>query len=62
MVGRPRRESAVRMVSVRVDEDIYDELTALCTETGQTKTFAVQKAIEQYVQRYNEQQQKLNQR
>ena len=62
MVGRPRRESAVRMVSVRVDEDVYDGLTVLCTETGQTKTFAVQKAIEQYVQRYNEQQQKLNQR
>lgn len=61
MVGRPRRESAVRMVSVRVDEDVYDGLTALCTETGQTKTFAVQKAIEQYVQRYNEQQEKLNQ-
>lgn len=41
-------------ISVRMEKSIYDKLTRFCEDAGQSKTVAVERAVEMYVDDYYE--------
>ena len=43
-----------RRVSVRMEKRIYDKLTRFCEDAGQSKTVAVERAVEMYIDDYYE--------
>lgn len=45
--GKRKKENVP--INVRMEKSIYDKLTRFCEDTGQSKTVAVEKAIEMYV-------------
>lgn len=59
-VGRPSRKN-YQSLTVRLDKEIYDKLAEYCLVSGQSKTVAVQRAIDSYVDQYYVEQKKLQQ-
>lgn len=51
-MARQKKDS--RPFSIRMDKTIYDKLEAFCEESGQPKTVAIERAVEAYVEDYNE--------
>lgn len=39
-------------VTVRLKQDLFDELNRFCDDSGQSKTGAVERALEMYIQDY----------
>ena len=39
--------------SIRMETTIYEKLTAFCEESGQPKTVAIERAVEAYINGYN---------
>ena len=56
-MARPKKESAP--TSFRLDTAISERLTKFCEESGQTKTTAVERALEMYIDDYNAKMEKL---
>lgn len=46
-------------LNVCIDAKIYDSLSELCKEAGQTKTIAVERALSEYIKNYKKQRQLL---
>lgn len=46
-------------LNVCIETEIYDKLDKFCTEAGQTKTIAVERALTDYINRYEIKQQML---
>lgn len=50
-MARPRKD--YKPVSFKMDAAIYDRLTDFCRRTGQMKTFAFEKALEMYMDNFD---------
>lgn len=46
-------------LNVCIEAEIYEKLDNFCIEAGQTKTVAVERALEEYINRYEKKQQIL---
>ncbi|SFR78932.1 hypothetical protein [[Clostridium] aminophilum] len=56
-MARPKKNGTY--LNVCIDSFIYDELTRVCEEAGQTKTIAVERAISAYLEEYKKRQDQL---
>lgn len=56
-----RQKKDFKALNCKLDATIWDALDEHCKDTGINKTFAVEKAIKQYLQNYQEQQAILKQ-
>lgn len=45
--------------SIRMDQLLYDRLTDYCQRSGQSKTVAIERAVEKFINEYDEMMQKL---
>jgi predicted transcriptional regulator len=46
----PKRVAKTRKVGLEIKSDLYEGLSKLARENGQTKSFILQKAVEHYIQ------------
>lgn len=46
------RRGACCPITVRLDEDVFKALSSYCEDSGQSRTVAVQRAIEAFVAEY----------
>lgn len=51
--GRSKKKENVP-VSMRMEKSIYDKLIRFCEDAGQSKTVAVERAVEMYIDDYYE--------
>ena len=56
-MARPRKES--HPITVRLEQNIYDQLNDFCERSGQPKTVAIERAVSKYIDEYEEQMKKL---
>ena len=47
---RPRKDGV--NLNLKIDKQIYDDLNDFSTYSGQTKTFIVEKALKEYMTKY----------
>lgn len=47
-------------LNVCIEKDIYEQLTEICENAGQTKTVVVERALNSYFDEYREKQKILN--
>lgn len=52
----PRQKKDARMFSVKLATPVYDKLSRFCNESGQNKTIAVERALSQYIDDYDQKQ------
>ena len=45
--------------SIRMDKTIFERLNQFCEKAGQSKTVAIERAIDKYIDEYEEQMKKL---
>ena len=55
----PRQKKNVVNFSMRLEKKTADKLELFCNDSGLTKTMAVQRALEKYIDDYYVQQEKL---
>ena len=48
--------------SIRMDKPTFDRLEAFCKESGQSKTLAIERAVNMYIDDYDEKMKKLNEK
>lgn len=48
----PRQKKNAKILNIKLDRDISDQLEQFCDETGMSKTIAVEKILAQYFERY----------
>lgn len=46
-MGRPKKDA--KYLNVYIRRDIYDKFSKFCSELGQSKTVAAERALEQYM-------------
>ncbi len=51
-MARPKKEN--HPISIRMNKEIYDRLTAFCEASGQPKTVAIERAVAEYIGEYCE--------
>ena len=51
-MAKARKENVP--VSVRMEKSVYEKLNQFCTDSGQSKTVAVERALEMYIDDYYE--------
>lgn len=56
-MARPKKNGIY--LNVCVEKSIYEKLEQFCGDAGQTKTVAVERALTEYLNNYNKQQQML---
>lgn len=56
-MARAKKES--KPFSLRMDKDTFARLEAYCTSAGQTKTTAIERAVNRYIDEYEERMKKL---
>lgn len=56
-MARPKKNGTY--LNVCIDTEIYEELEKLCSDAGQTKTAAVERAITEYILHYENKQRML---
>ena len=56
-MARPKKDN--KAISVRLATNVYDRLNDFCERSGQSKTTAIERAIEMYVDEYDSQQEQL---
>ena len=56
-MARPKKNGTY--LNVCIETTIYDRLTEICEEAGQSKTVAVERALSLYLDEYEEKQRKL---
>lgn len=57
-MARPKKNG--KYLNVCIQEEIYQKLEDFCSEAGQTKTIAVERALMQYIENYDAIQAKIN--
>ena len=58
----PREKKDAKMLNIRLNREIHEQLELFCDETGMTKTMAVEKILKHYLDSYferSEQERKL---
>lgn len=58
-MGRVKTKSEFQALTIRLDRNVYDKLDKYCSDSGQSKTVAIHRALEQYIDSYYEMQEKL---
>ncbi|WP_298999588.1 hypothetical protein [uncultured Dialister sp.] len=48
----PRTKKAAKVLSIKLAEDVNDQLEQFCDETGLNKTITVEKILRQYFETY----------
>lgn len=48
--------------SIRMDKPTFDRLEAFCKDSGQSKTLAIERAVNMYIDDYDEKMKKLNEK
>ena len=48
--------------SIRMDKPTFDRLEAFCKESGQSKTLAIERSVNMYIDDYDEKMKKLNEK
>ena len=43
-----------KAVTIRMDSDIYDRLSKYCDDSGQSKTGAIERAVSQFIDAYED--------
>lgn len=56
-MARPKKNGTY--LNVCIDTNIYQKLEAVCEDAGQTKTVAVERALQLYLDEYEEKQRRL---
>ena len=56
-MGRPKKNGTY--LNICIETPIYKRLEALCSDAGQTKTIAVERALTAYFDDYDEKQKRL---
>lgn len=46
-MARPKKEA--KYLNVYLDKQVYDDLSTFCEKSGQSKTLAVERAIQMYI-------------
>ena len=49
----PRQKKDSQPFSIRMDKTIYEKLVQFCDESGQPKTIAIERAVEEYINKYD---------
>ena len=57
-MARPKTKEN-RVVSIRMDARIADRLDKHCEETGQSKTLAIERAVDRYIDDYDRKMKRL---
>ena len=47
---KPKKDS--RSITLRMDKPTYDRLSVYCEDSGQSKTIAIERAINMYIDEY----------
>ena len=50
----PRAKKDAKVLNIKLDRGIYDRLDQFCEETGMTKTVALERILNQYLDRYKQ--------
>lgn len=58
-MARGKTRNDFQALTIRLDRAVYDRMEEYCQDSGQSKTVAIQRALEQYIDRYYEMQEKL---
>ena len=58
-MARPKKDSEI--LNIRLDAGVSHRLSAMCADTGQTKTTVVERALQAYIDDYYDKQEKLRQ-
>lgn len=48
----PRPKKDAKIISVKLERGIHDRLDSFCTETGMTRTVAIERILNQYLDGY----------
>ena len=56
-MGREKKDGTY--LNVRINSDVYKRLAMYCDTVGQTKTIAVERALNSYINEYEEREKKL---
>ena len=56
-MARPRKEG--QYINVRVAQDVYDRIDEICAEAGHTKSYVVEKALSDFIEDYEANQEAL---
>ena len=51
-MAKPRKEA--QPLSIRMDKPTFDSLNEYCEDSGQSKTVAIERAINKYIDEYEE--------
>lgn len=57
-MARPKKEN--HPLTVRMEKELYDRLTMYCERSGQPKTVAIERAVKQYIDEYDQMMEKFN--
>jgi len=50
----PRVKKDATPISMKMDQATFDRLEAFCRHSGQSKTMAIERAVNMYIDRYND--------
>ena len=50
----PRQRKENQPISIRMDRELYDKLVRFCGKSGQPKTTAIERAVAEYIDKYEE--------
>ena len=50
----PRHKKDAHPISLKMDQATYDRLDSFCDRAGQPKTVAIERAVNLYIDRYDE--------
>ncbi len=56
-MARPKKEN--HPMSIRISSALFDKLQMFCYDSGQTKTVAIERALDAYINKYYYDQEKL---
>ena len=57
---KPKKES--HSITLRMDKQTYDRLSVYCEDSGQSKTIAIERAINMYIDEYEKKMQLLKEK
>lgn len=57
---KPKKDS--RSITLRMDKPTYDRLSVYCEDSGQSKTIAIERAINMYIDEYEKKMQLLKEK
>lgn len=52
----PRSKKDAKILNIKLSTPVHNDLQRICNESGQTKTFAVERALVAYIEDYDKKQ------